>query len=73
MVEGNQINYLWEVAMPTANLTMAKLLFNSTISAPEAKFFGINIKNFYLDKPLDHFEYMRLPLDLIPAEIISQF
>ena len=52
---------------------MAKLLFNYTISTPEAKFFGINIKCFYLITSLDHFEYMQLPLDLITAEIISKY
>ena len=28
---------------------------------------------FYLNTPLDYFEYMWLPLDLIPTEIISQY
>ena len=71
-VGGNGTNYPCEVATPTADLTMATLLFNSTIATPGAKFFGVDVKNFYLNTPLDHFEYMRLPLDLIPAEIISQ-
>ena len=31
-VGGDRIDYPWEVATPTANLTTAKLLFNSTIS-----------------------------------------
>ena len=52
---------------------MAKLLFNSTISTPGAKFYGIDIKSIYLDTPLDRFEYMQLPLDLIPAEINSKY
>ena len=60
-VGGNIINYLWEVATPTADISMAKLLFNSPISTPGAKLFGVDIKNFYLNTPLDHFEYMRLP------------
>ena len=72
-VGGNRIDYPWEVATPTADLIMAKLLFNSTISTPGAKFFGIDIKNFHLNTPLDHFEHMRLPLHLIPAEIISKY
>ena len=36
----DHIDYPWEVATPTANLMMAKLLFNSSISTPGAKFFG---------------------------------
>ena len=31
-VGGNLIDYPWEVATPTADLTTAKLLFNSVIS-----------------------------------------
>ena len=57
-VGGDKIEYSWEKATPMDDLTMAKLLFNSTISTPGAKFFGIDIKNFYLNKPLDRFEYM---------------
>ena len=55
------------------DLTTAKLLFNSTLSTPGAKFFGIDIENFYLNTPLDHFEYTQLPLNLIPAEIIQHY
>eukprot|EP01082_Thalassiosira_pseudonana_P011880 g10662.t1 g10662 contig4:2284681-2286983(+) len=33
-VGGNLIDYPWEVATPTADLTTAKLLFNSVISTP---------------------------------------
>ena len=66
---GNQIDYPWEVATPTDNLTMAKLLFNSTISTPGAQFFGIDVNFFYLNTPHYCFEYMQLPLNLIPEEI----
>ena len=72
-VGGDKIEYPWEVATLTVDLTMAKLLFNSTIFTPGAKFAGIDIKNFYLCTPLDCFKFMRLPLDLIPAEIIQHY
>jgi hypothetical protein len=32
-----------------------------------------DIKNFYLNTPLDRPEYMRLPLSLTPQEIIDQY
>lgn len=32
-----------------------------------------NIKNFYLNMPLNHFEYMCLALDILPEEIIIQY
>ena len=72
-VGGDKIDYPFKKATPMADLTMAKLLFNFTISTHGAKIFGIDIKNFYLNMPLDHFEYMRLPLNLIPAEIIQHY
>jgi hypothetical protein len=56
--------------MPTANLTIAKLLINLTISMPRLIFLGINLANFYLNTPLPNYEYVHLHLDIIPEEII---
>jgi hypothetical protein len=72
-VGGNLIDYPGDVSTKTAGLTTAKLLFNSVISTPEARFMGIDVKNFYLNTPMDRYEYMRLPIDLIPDEIIAQY
>ena len=33
----------------------------------------MDIKSFYLNTPVDHFEYMWLSLDLIQEEIISKY
>ena len=35
------------------SITTAKLLFNSIISTPNAKFMGINIKDFYLNTEME--------------------
>ncbi len=51
-VGGNWIDYSCNKSTPTANLTMAKLLINSTIITPGAKFLGINLTNFYLNTPM---------------------
>ena len=32
-----------------------------------------DIKNFYLGTPMDRFEYMRLPINLISEEIIAKY
>jgi hypothetical protein len=45
-----------------ANLTTAKLLINSTISTPGAKFLGIDLTNFYLNTPMPNSKYMHLCL-----------
>ena len=49
----------------------AKILWNSVISTYRAKFACCNIKNMYLDTPLDRFEYMKMPINLIPDEVIE--
>jgi hypothetical protein len=72
-VGGNLIHNPGDVSTKTAGLTTAKILFNSTISTPGAKFMCMDVKNFYLNTPMDRFEYMRLPLNLLPDEIIKQY
>ena len=72
-VGGNLIDYPGDTSTETTNLLMAKLLMNSVISTPGAKFMGINIKNFYLNTPMQRPEFMKLPIKLIPQEIIDQY
>jgi hypothetical protein len=57
-VGGNLIDYPGDVSTKTADLTTAKILFNRILSTPKAKFMGIDLKNFYLNTPLDCYEYM---------------
>lgn len=72
-VGGDRIDYPGNVSTPTADITTAKLVFNSTISTPGAKFMTVDIKNFYLGTPMERYEYMWIPLDLIPQVIIDQY
>jgi len=72
-VGGNLIDCPGDVSTKTANLTTAEILFNSVVSTPDAKFMGIELKNFYLNTPMERYEYMRLPIDIIPDEIIQQY
>ena len=55
---GDRINYPGEVATPTAEMLVAKLLFNSTISTKGARFMTMDISNFYLNSPLPHPELL---------------
>jgi hypothetical protein len=70
---GNWINYPGNKSTPTANLTTAKLLINSTISTPGAKFLGIDLAKSYLNTPMPNPEYMHLCLDIIPDKIINHY
>jgi len=70
---GDRLDYPHDASCPTADLTTCKLLFNSTISTPGATFIGMDVKDFYLNTPMKRFEYMRLPISIIPQEIIDKY
>lgn len=72
-VGGDRINYPGEVATPTAEMLVAKLLFNSVISTKGARFMTMDISNFYLMTPLKRPEYIRISLSDIPDEIIIEY
>ena len=68
-VGGDKVDYPGDVSTKTADLTTAKILFNHVLSTPGAKFMGIDIKDFYLNNPMDRYEYMRIPISQIPPKI----
>ena len=68
-----KINYPGKVASPTAEMLVAKLLFNSVISTHSARFMTMDIANFYLMTPLKHPEYGKIKLIDIPEEIIVKY
>ena len=71
---GDRINYPFEVSTKTADLTTAKLLINSTISTPGARFMSADLKDFYLStKEMKRPEYARVSLKQIPKAIIDQY
>ena len=72
-VGGNLIDYPGDVATKTADLTTAKLIWNSVISTPGAKYMCLDVKNFFLGTPLDRPEYIRFAMDMIPQEIILKY
>ena len=72
-VGGDRVNYPGEVATPTADMMVAKLLFNSIISTPKARFMTMDISNFYLMTPLKRKEYIRMKISDIPEEIIIEY
>ena len=73
VVGGDRIHYPGEVLTPTADMLVAKLLFNSVVSTKGAKFMTMNISNFYLMTPLKRPEYIRVSLKDIPEEIIKEY
>ena len=45
-VGGDKVDYPGAVTTPTADMQVTKLLFNSTISTPGAKFMCLDVKDF---------------------------
>ena len=70
---GDQTNCPFDCGTPTAELLTIKLLLNSVISTPGAKFMTIDISNFYLNTPMDRYEYMRMKLDMFPEDVIEAY
>src|SRR5687767_595674 len=57
-VGNNLSNYPFEVNTPTANMTTSKMLFNSVVFTPEAKFVTTDVSDFYLNTLMSIGKYM---------------
>ena len=69
----NNISHPGDCGTPTVDLLTVKLLLNSVVSTPDAKFITINIKNFYLNTPMQQFKYMKLKLNNLPANFVKHY
>ena len=69
----DKINYPRAVATLTAEMLVAKILFNNDISTKHPKFMTINISNFYLNSPLPHSEYIKIKINNISEEVIKEY
>ena len=67
------INFPGDVTTPTADIIIAKLIFNSVLSTKNARFMCEDKANFYLNNTMEIYEYMKLPLDIIQEETIQQY
>ncbi len=72
-VGGNLIDYPFELTTHTANMVSSKILWNSVISTKDICFASADIKNMYLETPLDQYEYMKIPIALLPDNIIKHY
>ena len=70
---GNLIVYPEELTTRTADLITTKIMWNSVLSTPGARYMCIDIKNMYLSTPLDRYKYMKMPIDLIPDNIMDLY
>jgi hypothetical protein len=72
-VGGNRINYPGKVATPTAEMLVAKMLFNSVISTKGARFMTMDISTFYLMTPLYRAKFIQIKISDIPDEVIREY
>ena len=70
---GNLIHYDGDVSVRSADITTAKLHWNSVISTRDARYMCLDISLFYLTAALEYYEYMKMPLNLFPAWIVEQY
>ena len=65
--------YEGELTTRTSDLTTSKCLWNSVISTKGAKYMCADASNFYLATPLEKYQYMKIPVNLIPQEFINLY
>jgi hypothetical protein len=71
-IGGNRIDYKGKVSTPTSDLTTVKILLNSLVSTPIAHFMTIDINDFYLNTPMNRYDYMHILVKDTPASIMAQ-
>jgi hypothetical protein len=69
----NRINFPGDCSIPTANMITVKILLNSFISTKNAKFMTIDIKDFYLNTPMECPEFVQRKMSDMPDNIIKLY
>jgi hypothetical protein len=72
-IVGNTINYTGDCGTKMGSLETVKLVINSTLSMPGARYMTADLSNFYLNTPLDQPEYARIQISIIPQEVINEY
>jgi hypothetical protein len=70
---GDKVVYTKYVGTPTVDISTVKIHLNSVISTPDSKYMTVDLKGFNLNMPLEEYEYMRIPVDMIPQTIMDQY
>ena len=66
---GNRINCPGEVATPTADMMLTKILWNSVVSTEGARFMTVDLKDFCLNTPLKRCGHLKIKTTNIPNKI----
>ena len=58
---------------PEANLLIVKLIFNSIVSTLGSILLGLDLKDFYLNIPMDDPEYLKMNKSIFPDDVIAHY
>ena len=72
-VAGNQICYPGNVGTPTVSLDLVKIIIYSVLYRRNARFVCFDLGKFYLQDPMERYEYVRIKLSDIPREFIEEY
>ncbi len=70
---GDRVHYPGDTGTPSTNLLTVKLLINSIISTPNAKYMTMDIKDFYLNTPMARYKYMQLQIASMRNNVIKHY
>ena len=70
---GNLIRYPDELTTRTADLMVSKIPLNSVLSTDDDRYATLVTTNFYLGTPLDRYEYIKMPLSILPQHVKDQY
>jgi len=70
---GNRIVYPGNVSTPTVEMMTVKMHLNSVISLKGARYCTIDIKDFYLNTPMERPELMRMKITDLPPEFVALY
>ena len=73
VMDSDRLSATMDCGTPTANLLTVKLIFNSIVSTPGVRFLGLDLKDFYLNTPLDRPEFLRIKLSNCPDNVIEEY
>jgi hypothetical protein len=69
----DRVEYPGKVVTITTDLTVTKAILNSLCSTKGALYINMDIKNNYLDTSLERYEYVRIPVSMLPDDIMNEY
>ena len=72
-IAGQNITFPSNLGTKTASIDIVKLLLNSFLYHKGAKFFTFDIKNLYIQTPLERLEYFCIKLSDTPQDFIDDY